>query len=153
MKLGLAAAALGVATCAVATWHTVTLWEFRDAVLRYRDSPGKGTVQIMGDAGDARYAAAWTYLAALAAAAAVFLTWLWRARAAADREHGLARGRVVWLATLLTAAWTVATYYEPDAASRVQQIAVAHTVLTVAQWVAGTLLTTLILNARRSTTP
>lgn len=144
-------ATLLVACCVAATWHTLTLWALRAAVAAYVASPGKGTVQTMGEASDTRYTAVAVYLATLGVAGAVFLTWLWQQRT----NRPFARGLVVnsWLAgvvTALAAGWTVVSYGEPDAARRVQLVAETHVLLTVAQWLTCVLLVLLLMSRRRA---
>jgi hypothetical protein len=76
---------------------------------------------------------------------------VWRAfhPAGTPPSRVIAGWAVAWAATLLTAAWTVVTHFQPDPERRTEQVAEAHTVLTATLWTAGILLTTVILHVNR----
>ena len=93
------------ASCAANVFATWTDWHrYRVATDFVAEEPGVGIADLVS-ADNLAMGAVWLTVLALLAAAAVFLTWLWRARVNAERlcraEHRLSRG------------WTVGAWFVP----------------------------------------
>jgi hypothetical protein len=93
------------ASCAANVFGTWTDWHrYTVATDFVAGEPGVGIADLVG-ADNAAMGAVWLMLLALFAAAAMFLTWLWRARLNAER---LCRARHRW-----SRGWTIGAWFVP----------------------------------------